>query len=198
MSSRKDILNDLRDALDDWIPKCKQTMKAMEELADDINTHAKVDNGVKIAGSAVGAAAGVAGGVLGLAAIFATGGLATPFVVAGAVAGVAGVGGAVTAGGAEIHKAVKLPSLLNKAQGKLDGETDEYKTVIDNLARLHRDIEKKTVDVPSQWMAGVSVSSYSAQVVLGLLSAYTSLQIQIAEAASIMQRLLLQNKPHSK
>ena len=185
MSSRKDILDDLRDALDDWIPKRKQTMKAMEELADDINTHGKVDNGVKIAGAAVGAAAGVAGGVLGLIAIFATGGLATPFVVAGAVAGVAGVGGAVTAGGAEIHKAFKLPSLLNEAQDKLEGETDEYKTVIDNLARLHKTVEKKKVDVPTQWMAGVSAPSNSAQAVLGLLSAYSSLQIQIAEAASI-------------
>ena len=137
------ITKDLRRAVNNWLPKRRETIKSLEQLADRIQYCGRIANGIKLGGNAVGAISGLTSAALGVATIVTTGGLATPFVVAGTVAAGAGIAGAATAGGAEVTKSVVLSSLLQEAQKKVNKEIDAYLTVIVNISRLYIEITNK-------------------------------------------------------
>ena len=140
----KEIRRELSCAIDSWLPKRRETITALERIADKTQNHGRIANRFKLCGNAVGALSGFVSGALGILTIVSTGGLATPFVVAGAGATAAGIAGAVAAGGAEVTKSIVLSNLFQEAQRSINKEIDAYLTVIINIDRLHRHITDKS------------------------------------------------------
>ncbi len=106
---RGEVLQESYRFITRWIPRRKATISAMESVADRVRSKSGDVNTAKVVGSGFGAAAGLTTAIV---AIMSTGGLATPLIIVSVVAGVVGVGGAITSGGAEIAKAIELPRLL--------------------------------------------------------------------------------------
>lgn len=123
------ILNDLRDAIAAWIPKRRETVAAIEELANNFARAGKVVTAVRAGAGAAGAA-----GALGFAAIFGTGGLATPLIAAATALG-------AIAGG-EIFKKHRFQALQENICVKFDREIETFTTVIEKFDRLNKAIEK--------------------------------------------------------
>ena len=153
----------LKSALDEWLPLRKQTITALEKLADDAATTGNVANGFQLGGAIVSIGSGLLGG----AAIIFSAGLATPVAVG---LGVAILASTTAVGVAEITKAVHFPKLLDAAQDELGKELDQYQTVIKACADLHECVtDQSEFQESSKWYDWLYMPYMSAQLAYGML-----------------------------
>lgn len=166
-----------------WLPRRFETVKVMERVAKNIKAARQDGNGLKLAGSAMGFVSSTMAGVLGLASIFATGGLSTPLIAAGGFAGVLGIGGAVTSIGGEIAKYAQMPS-ISIVQEAFEKELDEYHTVIENLKMVHKYFtEKGVLDSYYQSLLDASLKAIS-EVIIDMITTGTFAHDYLSEIAS--------------
>lgn len=137
------LLADVRQALNDWISARRVTIEITYRVINKLKYRGKFVNGVKLGSNTIGALSGFTTGAIGIAAIASSGGLATPFVIAGAAAGIAGLSSAVAAGGAEVAKSHLFSQLILEVKKALQKEFDKYQTAIENLKKLSKVITEK-------------------------------------------------------
>lgn len=119
---RAKVLKDAQEAINGWIPKRRETVAALENLAADIQgaINAAVTPGI--------AAEGLSIRLMGLAAILGTGGLAVPIT-------------ALSAKGLHFSKPFdknhQFSRVLEEAGDKINEEMDAYRKVIESLDILH-------------------------------------------------------------
>jgi hypothetical protein len=144
------------------------------------------NNSVKLAGSSVGVVSGVTAGVVGFAAIVATGGLATPVVALGGIAGMTGVGSAITSCGADIKKAWDMSELNQQVRKACENEQDDYITLIEVLHKFHQHVIKNKLEkLGCNPVALVTTGvKLTFEVSLNLVNTSTAAYTYLAEIAS--------------
>lgn len=184
-TSNQDTLQDVRSAIVAWIPRRKATIAKMERIAGEIKLAGEKLNKFKLASSCVGVISNATAGILGFGTIFARGAFPVPLAFLGGLAGMAGASGAFVSYGVDIIKAELLSKLLvQELQDDTYTEIDEYKSVINALARLHKAItEKNRLDYQPKSLS-CSVGQVTFKVALSFLTTYSFMKVYIAEIAS--------------
>lgn len=178
-------INDLHHMITVWLPYRKKTIKAMEEIACQLENNGKQNNTAKLVGSSVGAISGMTSAIVGFTSIVATGGLATPLVVAGMIAGPAGIGGAIVSCGADIRKCLNKKELDKKLQEVCEEEVDMYKTIIKMLLKLDRVIKDKLEGLKCQETVIIYyMGTNGIKVSLSVVNAATNALTYLAEIGS--------------
>lgn len=178
-------LIDLQRSLLQWIPKRKETIRALEKALQDISSLSSTANSVKFYGACGGAAANAVAGLLGLVAIFGSGGMASLLVEAGTVASMVGTGGAAIQLGAELSKMDNFVVAMEEAQNTIDREIDAYKTVVHKLGKLDELVtEKIEKGTHGHHPYKLNVSMATLNTAATLLSGYSFMTVEAAQIAS--------------
>ena len=120
-TASQDAVQDAYSAITAWIPRRKATIAKMEKIADEIKWTGAGLNGVKLASSCIGVLS------------------STTFHKK-----LLGASGAFVSCSVDIIKADMLSRLLVEELQEEDIEMDEYKSVINALAKLHKTITAKS------------------------------------------------------
>lgn len=147
-------------AIEDWVPKREATIKKLEEVADEIQSHWTEVNKVKMANSGVNVVSGAASMALG-----------TSSPLPGA-----GIGSTIMTAVVEEGKKTTVSSLLEEAKNVLEHESDNYEKVIDILKewwvfqRTDEDIMKLETTDPK----GAQLLKVAFQIIISLFATYFS------------------------